>query len=193
MPQIPLLGAQLITQSQGADLIAAMNAVQAVIGLLSSPDPNSSNAKLSSIIASIGNTATASTILKLLSDVSGGLGISSSTPAASPTATATAIGFLKLISSYLQLINKKSSICTKVTVSIANVSTPIITAGSKNLWMIQNNTLSTIYIEYGAAAAVAGGIPIFPQYAHIDDFDFTGAVNGIVASGTASIDYRVFT
>lgn len=193
MPLLPLSVVQTMTQQQGADTIAAIQIVQTVIGLLSSPDPNSANAKLNSIIASLGTGSTAGTLLKYASDTTSGLGVSTSSAATSPTSSSTAIGFLKLISSYLQTMNKNSSVCTKATAALTTTSGPIITSGVKNIWMIANTNSSPIYIEYGAAATVAGGIPIYSQMALIDDFDFTGAINGIVATGTLSVDYRVFT
>lgn len=193
MPQFPTSLAVGQTQQQGNDMIAAINTLQVIIGLLSSPDPNSTNAKLNSIIASIGTASTASTMLKFLSDITGGLGISTSSAAANPSSNATAIGFLKLISSYLQTINHKSGTCTKATAALSTTSAPIITSSSKNLWMIENKTANSIFLEYGGVATITGGIPVFSNYLYIDDYDFTGAVNGIVATGTASVDYRVFT
>ena len=193
MPQIPLVLANAMTQQQGTDLLTLETAVQGAIGVLTSPDPASINAKLSTVVNKIGDKTIADTLLKFRSDLTGGLGVSTSTAAATPSSNATAIGFLKLIASYLQIEMGLSSASTKATVALSTTSTAVIASGAKLKWMIANPNSVPVYIEYGAVAAVAGGYPILPQYALIDDFGFTGLVNAVVASGTPSIDYRVFT
>ena len=54
MPQIPLVLANAMTQQQGTDLIALETSVQAAIGILTSPDSASINAKLSTVVNKIG-------------------------------------------------------------------------------------------------------------------------------------------
>ncbi len=193
MTVIPLTLANAMTQQQGSDLLTLETAIQAAIGLLVSPDPASVNARLANVVSRIGDKTTADTLLKFLSDLQGGLGLSTSTAAAGPSSNSTAIGFLKLISSYLQIQTGMASVCTKAAVALSTTSAPVISSGSKLTWMITNPTNSPIYIEYGSAATVAGGHPILAQSAWLDDFHYIGLVSAIAASGTPSIDYRVFT
>jgi hypothetical protein len=190
--QFPLEYIPPITSAQGSNMETILGVIRDVIGILTSPDPASVNAKLNSLISSVGTSSTSNTLLKFLSDINGNVGNPSSGAAASPTSTSTVVGFLKLISSYLQQTAPASS-CVKASATVGLTSSIIVASGSKSLWGIWNTSSNPIYIEYGAVATVADGHTILPKNAWIDtEARFTGAVNAI-ASTSSSITYRVFS
>lgn len=193
MTLVSLVTATPMTAQTGNDILLVDQAIRDAIGLVGTTDIDAIQGKVNSVILKIGNTTTAGSILKLLSDLFGGLGASNSSAAASPSSNSTAIGFLKLISSYLRSIAGVSTNCTKATVALtANTSTLAIASGAKYNWGIFNHSSQELWIEYGAAAVLSTGFNLPGRTAWLDPHQFIGAVN-LISAQAVSVDYRIFT
>ncbi len=133
MPVLPLSITSAVTQAQGADLVAANQAILAAIGPLTSADANAVTSKLTSLLSAVGNKTLADSLINFLHLIRSTLGTSADTPAASPTATANIIPILKLISKYMQQINSKATVATQVATAVGLTSGPAIAAGDKTI------------------------------------------------------------
>ena len=192
MATLPLTLTSAISSAQGADIVAADQAILAAIGSLSSPDVNAVTSKLTSLLSSVGNKTLADSLINFLSLIRSTLGTSADAAATSPTSTANIIPILKLISSYLQLIVRQSGTATQTLTAVAVTSGPIIASGAKNMWTISNYSANTIWLGYGKAAVVNSGYPIFPNTCWIDEFNFTGIVNGL-STVAGNVESTIFT
>jgi hypothetical protein len=191
--KFPLVTSSLMTSQIGNDMLLVQQAIRDATGLVGTTDTATAIGKIGDVVARIGTTTTANTVLKLISDLAGGLGNSGSTAATSPSSSSSAIGFLKLISTYLQTIAGTTSVCTKASIALpANTSTIVIASGAKTVWGVFNHSSVDVWLEYGNAAVANTGFLLEGKTAILDDIKFTGAIHAIGASAT-SLDYRVFT
>lgn len=74
-------------------------------------------------------------------------------------------------------------------VTVAATSTVIFAADSNRIgWAIQHQATSgEVYIAEGVAATLTNGRILAPDFERIQDFLYTGAINGIASSGTISV------
>lgn len=74
-----------------------------------------------------------------------------------------------------------------VAVSVGTSTTALAAAKATRVSLrIHNAHSATIYVQYGAAATAAGGFPLAAG-ASMEERDYTGAVNAIVAAATADV------
>ena len=81
----------------------------------------------------------------------------------------------------------KTDRATCVAVSVTDASTTVAAANPTRVSvLIQNLDTDPIYLEPGGAATVAGSMQL-KQDATFEEREYTGAINAIVASGTADV------
>lgn len=88
-----------------------------------------------------------------------------------------------------------TSNATPTSVTVTNTSTSILAADpNRKKFTIYNPGVATVFIEYGGTPTTTAYLtPISPGFLLVDDLDWKGAVNGIVATGTNALLVRSFT
>ena len=165
---------------------------------VAAPAADTLNARLVTLLARFGEAVAspaANTLLARVVSLFTALGQPADAAATANTGTFSVIQLLKRANTLLSNVDPTNSNVVPTNPAIANTSTVILAADpTRKKFTIFNPGTVTVFIEYGGTpTTTAYTSPVPPGYLFVDDLDWKGAVNGIVATGTNTVLVRSFS